>query len=131
MAQSGRSLWAIALILIICRSAPSAVPHQASWPWKVPVFLDPDTAPPLLTELHGLRSVLVQLALRRISVADVLLAVPEIVAGQLMDLGSVSKKLCDRGVVVSSAHGRAVLQAYPLSFRLLPPEAPNAVQYLA
>lgn len=65
-----------------------------------------------------------------VAVADVLLAVPEVIAGQLMDLGSVSKKLSDKGVVESPAHGRAVLLAYPSSFRLLPPEMPNAVQYI-
>ena len=112
--------------------APTAAPAAAlaPWPWKVPPVLDPQTAPPLLPELHGLRCVLLQLALRRMTVADLLRAVPEIMAGQLMDLGSVSKKLCDKGVVASSAHGRAVLMAYPSSFRLLPPEAPNAVQYI-
>lgn len=112
--------------------APTAAPAAAlaPWPWKVPPVLDPQTAPPLLPELHGLRCVLLQLALRRITVDDLLRAVPEVMAGQLMDLGSVSKKLCDQGVVASSAHGRAVLMAYPSSFRLLPPEAPNAVQYI-
>ena len=111
---------------------PTAAPAVAlaPWPWEVPPVLDPQTAPPLLAELHGLRCVLLQLALRRITVDDLLRAVPEVMAGQLMDLGSVSKKLCDQGVVASSAHGRAVLMAYPSSFRLLPPEVPNAVQYI-
>ena len=112
--------------------APTVAPAAAlaPWPWKVPPVLDPKTAPPLLPELHDLRCVLLQLALRRVAVADLLLAVPEVITGQLMDLGSVSKKLCDQGVVASSAHGKAVLRAYPSSFRLLPPEAPNAVQYI-
>ena len=101
------------------------------WPWKVPAVLDPQSAPPLLAELHGLRSVLIQLALRRTTVADVLLAAPEVMAGQLMDLGSVSKKLCSKGVVLSPAHGRVLLMAYPSSFRLVPPGRPCAVQYLA
>ena len=94
------------------------------------MVIDWRAAPPLLSELHGLRAVLLQLALRRVVVADVLLAVPEITVGLLMDLGSVSKKLCAKSVIASPVYGRAVLMAYPSSFRLLPPDAPNAVQYL-
>ena len=109
---------------------PVPTPVPAQLPWKVPVVLDQLFVPLLLEELYGLRSVLLQLALRRLTVADVLLAAPELIRGQPMDLVSVSKKLCSKGILVSPAHGLAVLRAYPLSFRLLPSDLPNAVQYL-
>lgn len=104
-------------------------------PVKVPVAIGPvaiclKDAPPLLAELHGLRAVLVQLALRRVTVADVLLAAPEVAVGLLMDLESVCKKLCNKGVVASPAYARAILMAYPSSFCLVPPKTPNAVRYL-
>ena len=107
----------------------------AAAPGKVPIAIQPapiclKDAPPLLAELHGLRSVLIQLAVRRVTIADVLLAAPEVAVGLLMDLGSVCKKLCDKGVVASPAYARAILMAYPSSFCLVPTKTPNAVRYL-
>ena len=68
-------------------------------------------------------------SLGEVTVADVLLAVPELAVGLLMDLNSVSKKLCEKGVVASPAQVRSIFAQYPSSFLLRPPEAPNAVQY--
>ncbi|WP_240919215.1 NYN domain-containing protein [Acidovorax sp. HDW3] len=65
-----------------------------------------------------------------LSVADVLLAVPEMLAGQWMDLGSVSKKLHTKGLVRTPEQVRTLLAAHPARFLLIPPGAPNAVQYL-
>lgn len=95
-----------------------------------PVVICLKDAPPLLAKLHGLRSVLIELAVRRVTVADVLLAAPEVAVGLLMDLGSVCKKLCDKGVVASPAYAHAILVAYPSIFCLVPPKTPNAVRYL-
>lgn len=64
-----------------------------------------------------------------VTVADVLLAVPELAVGLLMDLNSVSKKLCEKGVVASPSQARSIFAQYPSSFLLRPPKAPNAVQY--
>ena len=68
-------------------------------------------------------------SLGKVTVADVLLAVPELAVGLLMDLNSVSKKLCEKGVVASPAQVRSIFAQYPSSFLLRPPDAPNAVQY--
>lgn len=65
------------------------------------------------------------------TVFGVLAAAPEMRTGLLMDLGHLSNKLCREGVIATSDEGCAFLQKYPSSFRLLPPDNPNAVQYIA
>lgn len=108
------------------QQAIAPAPAILSWPVLAPCR----SASMLLAELHGLRSVLIQLALRHVTVADVLLAVPELTVGLLMDLNSVSKKLHEKGVIASPSYSRFIFARYLSSFLLVPPDVPNAVQYL-
>ena len=96
--------------------------------WNVAMPRRP--APPLLPELHGLRSVVSQLALRRVTVADVLLAVPELLRGQPCALSAVAGRLRQHGLLRSSDSALRILERYPSSFVIEMGCTPQAVIYL-
>ncbi|MGV8803619.1 MAG: NYN domain-containing protein [Polaromonas sp.] len=105
-------------------SAPAA--EVLSWP----VSFRRQATLPLLAELHGLRSVLVQLAVRRVCVADVLLAVPEMVWGQPCALNAVAGRLRESGLLRSSQSALRVLERHPGAFAIELNAKPPAVIYL-
>lgn len=105
------------------QSVPLAV---LSWP----VTASRRAAPALLSELHGLRSVLVQLALCRVTAADVLLTVPELVHGQPCALSAVASRLRERGLLRSSDSALRILERYPRSFAVEMGRTPQTVRYL-
>lgn len=108
------------------RVPQSVLPAVLSWPVAAPRR----PAPPLLLELHGLRSVLVQLALRRVTVADVLLAVPELLHGQPCALSAVAGRLRERGLLRPSDSALRILERHPDAFAVELGSAPQAVIYL-
>ena len=112
-------------------ASASATPHApaaAALSW--PVTLPRRPARPLLAELHGLRSVLGQLAIRRVSAADVLLAAPEMLKGQWCLLAAVAGRLREKNLLLSQQSALRVLERYPLSFSLQVERMPQTVRYL-
>ncbi len=97
-----------------------------SWP----VHGSRRAAPPLLAELHGLRSVLVKLALRRVVVADVLLAVPELLGGQACALSSVAGRLREKSLLHFGQSSLRIFEQHPTSFAIDNPRTPQSVTYL-
>ena len=88
------------------------------------------TVIPLSAQLHGLRSVLVQLALHRVTLADVLLAVPELLPGQPCALSAVAGRLRERGLLRSGDSALRILERHPGSFAVELGSTPQAVIYL-
>lgn len=101
-------------------------PPVLSWP----VHGSRRAAPPLLAELHGLRSVLVKLALRRVVVADVLLAVPELLGGQACALSSVAGRLREKSLLHFGQSSLRIFEQHPTSFAIDNPRTPQSVTYL-
>lgn len=97
-----------------------------SWP----VVIGRHAAPPLLAELHGLRSVLLQLAVRRVSTADVLLATPEMLQGQPCALSAVAGRLREKGLLRPYQSALRVLERHPSAFAVEMNCHPQAVIYL-
>lgn len=109
------------------RSAASTlVAGVLSWP----VTIRRQAASPLLAELHGLRSVLLQLAVRRVSAADVLLATPEMLQGQPCALSAVAGRLREKGLLRPYQSALRVLERYPGSFAMQMNGKPPTVIYL-
>lgn len=94
------------------------------------VAIPRQATPRLLAELHGLRSVLLELALRRVSAADVLLAAPEMLQGQPCALNAVAGRLRQKGLLQPYQSAVRVLQRHPGSFALKMNCTPPAVVYL-
>ena len=87
-------------------------------------------APPLLAEWHGLRSVLVKLALRRVVVADVLLAVPELLSGQACALSAVAGRLREKSLLHFGQSSLRIFEQHPTSFAIDMQRIPSTVTYL-
>ncbi|WP_349280278.1 NYN domain-containing protein [Polaromonas hydrogenivorans] len=81
-------------------------------------------------EVHALRAVLAAVAQLKVSVADILLAVPELLQCQPCALSIVSARLRQTGLIRPSASGLWLLQRYPQSFRIRKGSPADAVQYL-
>lgn len=106
---------------------PATVPCMVlSWPTTA----GRQPAPPLLAQLQGLRSVLLQRALRGVSVADVLLAVPELLKGRPCALSAVAGRLREQGLLHTSQSALRILQRHPASFSVQTDRTPQVVQYL-
>ena len=97
-----------------------------SWPGAI----RRQATPPLLAELHGLRSVLLQLAVRRVSAADVLLAVPEMLQGQPCALSAVAGRLREKGLLRAYQSALRLLERHPGSFAIQMTAKPPTVVYL-
>ena len=86
--------------------------------------------PPLLAELHGLRLVLIKLALRRLVVADVLLAAPELLSGQACALSSVAGRLREKNLLHPSQSSLRIFEQYPKTFAVDMHRVPQTVAYM-
>ncbi|MEO5606973.1 MAG: NYN domain-containing protein [Polaromonas sp.] len=115
---------------VISAPAPAPAPAPAAEVLSWPVSIRRQATLPLLAELHGLRSVLVQLAVRRVCVADVLLAVPEMVWGQPCALNAVAGRLRESGLLRSSQSALRVLERHPRAFAIELNAKTPAVIYL-
>lgn len=124
-----------------CVAAPAPIPNPVLAPAPAPVPITTSVlswpvtmprrpAPPLLAKLHGLRSVLGQMALRRISAADVLLAAPEMLKGQWCSLAAVAGRLREKGLLLPQQSAVRILERHPSSFDLQVARTPQAVRYL-
>ena len=105
-------------------TTPAAV--VLSWP----VTIRRQAAPSLLAELHGLRSVLLRLAARRVSAADVLLAAPEMLQGLPCALSAVAGRLREQGLLRPYLSALRVLERHPRSFAVEMNGKPPTVIYL-
>lgn len=76
-------------------------------------------APITRAGIHGLRATLAALALQRVSAADILLAVPELVPGRPYALPGVYARLRESGVLRPSSSGQRLFERHHRSFRLL------------
>lgn len=112
------------------RAAHAVAPVQPVAVTSWPIGMGRCAAPPLLAELHGLRSILLQLAMRRMAIADVLLAVPELLRGQPCALGAVAGRLREKGLLHSSQSALRVLERHPSAFELNVRRTPQTVTYL-
>lgn len=106
--------------------APARTSAVLSWPTR----MGRRPTPPLLAELHGLRSVLIQRAARSVTVADVLLAVPELLRGQPCALNAVAGRLREKGLLHPSQSALRILERHPDAFGVEMACAPQAVIYL-
>lgn len=97
-----------------------------SWP----VVNKRQVAPPLRAELHALRVALGQLATLRVSVADVLLAVPEMLKGQPCALSAVAGRLREKKLLRTDQSALRVLERHPDAFVVRMDSAPQTVRYL-
>ena len=107
-------------------TAPQVFPLVLSWPTQA----GRRPAPPLPEALQGLRQVLLQRALRGVCVADVLLAVPELLQGKPCALSAVAGRLRERGLLHASQSALRILERYPRAFQAVPSCAPQTVVYL-
>ena len=81
-------------------------------------------------EVHALRAVLASLAQLKVSVADILLAAPELLQSRPCALSSVSARLRQTGLIRPSASGLWLLQRHAQSFRIWKGSPADTVQYL-
>lgn len=88
-------------------------------------------ATPLLLELHALRSALWACAYLKVSIADVLLHVPELLDGtQRFSLASVASRLRRKGVLAPPHSALKILGRFPSSFEVDLTTLPQSVRYL-
>ena len=109
-----------------CATALKSGAAVLSWP----VALRRQATPSLLAELHGLRTVLLQLAACRVSTADVLLAAPEMLQGQPCALSAVAGRLREKGLLRPYQSALRVLERHPNAFAVEMNCHPQAVIYL-
>ena len=81
-------------------------------------------------EIHALRAVLASLGSLKVSVADILLAAPELFQSRPCALSSVSARLRQTGLIRPSASGLWLLQRHAQSFRICKGPPADTVQYI-
>lgn len=95
--------------------------------WDIPKRQKPIVLP---APLNALRMALVQVAAQRVSVADIVLAVPELISADACSYRCVMARLHERGLVLPSQSILRVLLRHPHSFRFDNPAAPQALVYV-
>lgn len=81
--------------------------------------------------MHALRKVLVALAVERVTVADLLVAVPALKEGQVLAMAEVSMRLRQSGLLRQSDSARRLFERHPHVFDLPSPTAhPQWVRYV-
>lgn len=105
-------------------SAPSTAATAtaaAPGPGGLPIaFPRRQTVPLPRPDIHALRMALRDLSVDRIGVADVLLAVPELLHRQPLLLSGVYSRLRETGLLLPSASGLPIFQRHPAAFHLRP-----------
>ena len=112
------------------KTAAQLVPTRKSGVLSWPTGIGRRTGPPLVAELHGLRTVLIQRALHCVTVADVLRAVPELLRGQPCALSAVAGRLREKGLLHPSQSALRILERHPGAFGVEIGCVPQAVIYL-
>jgi uncharacterized protein (TIGR00288 family) len=85
---------------------------------------------PLPTHIHPLRIVLQKLALQRICVADILLAVPELVSGAPYSYSEIGLRLRASGLLPTSHTLLSLVKRFPKSFEVNIQHPPHTLRYL-
>ncbi len=99
----------------IAAKAPTPIPAE------LPItFRRQHTVPLQRPDIHALRMALRDLAVERVSVADVLLAVPELLQRKPLLLSGVYSRLRATGLLLPSASGLPIFQRHPAAFHLRP-----------
>ena len=80
--------------------------------------------------IFALRSVLLQIAAARVSLVDILRAVPEMALGQTCSLAAVAGRLRERGLLLPTQSALRVLEKHPSSFVVDLKTMPQSVRYL-
>lgn len=82
-------------------------------------------------QIFALRSVLLQVAVSRVPLEDVLQAVPELAQGQACALGAVAGRLRERGLLLPSQSALRILERFPRAFVVDLKTTPQSVRYVA
>ena len=108
-------------------TARSSTSHEVvSWPVTEPRQPGKKLPP----SIFALRSVLLQIAAARVSLVDILRAVPEMALGQTCSLAAVAGRLRERGLLLPTQSALRVLEKHPGSFVVDLKTMPQSVRYL-
>ena len=108
-------------------TARSSTSHEVvSWPVTEPRQPGKKLPP----SIFALRSVLLQIAAARVSLVDILRAVPEMALGQTCSLAAVAGRLRERGLLLPTQSALRVLEKHPSSFVMDLKTMPQSVRYL-
>ena len=108
-------------------TARSSTSHEVvSWPVTEPRQPGKKLPP----SIFALRSVLLQIAAARVSLVDILRAVPEMALGQTCSLAAVAGRLRERGLLLPTQSALRVLEKHPRSFVVDLKTMPQSVRYL-
>ena len=108
-------------------TARSSTSHEVvSWPVTQPR----QSGKKLPPSIFALRSVLLQIAAARVSLVDILRAVPEMALGQTCSLAAVAGRLRERGLLLPTQSALRVLEKHPSSFVVDLKTMPQSVRYL-
>ena len=108
-------------------AARSSASHGVvSWPVTQPRQPGKKLPP----SIFALRSVLLQIAVARVSLVDILRAVPEMALGQTCSLAAVAGRLRERGLLLPTQSALRVLGQHPRAFVVDLKTMPQSVRYL-
>ncbi len=124
--NEGTSLVAVRAKKETSAARSSASHGVVSWPVAQPR----QSGKKLPPSIFALRSVLLQIAAARVSLVDILRAVPEMALGQTCSLAAVAGRLRERGLLLPTQSALRVLEKHPSSFVVDLKTMPQSVRYL-
>jgi uncharacterized protein (TIGR00288 family) len=124
--NEGTSLVAVRAKKVACAARGSASREVVSWPVTQPRQPGKKLPP----SIFALRSVLLQIAAARVSLVDILRAVPEMALGQTCSLAAVAGRLRERGLLLPTQSALRVLGQHPRAFVVDLKTMPQSVRYL-
>lgn len=124
--NEGTSLVAVRAKKETSAARSSASHGVVSWPVTQPR----QSGKKLPPSIFALRSVLLQIAAARVSLVDILRAVPEMALGQTCSLAAVAGRLRERGLLLPTQSALRVLEKHPSSFVMDLKTMPQSVRYL-
>lgn len=124
--NEGTSLVAVRAKKVACAARGSASREVVSWPVTQPRQSGKKLPPPIF----ALRSVLLQIAVARVSLVDILRAVPEMALGQTCSLAAVAGRLRERGLLLPTQSALRLLEQHQGAFVVDLKTTPQSVRYL-
>ena len=124
--NEGTPLVAVRAKKVACAARGSASREVVSWPVTQPRQPGKKLPP----SIFALRSVLLQIAAARVSLVDILRAVPEMALGQTCSLAAVAGRLRERGLLLPTQSALRVLGRHPSAFVVDLKTTPQSVRYL-
>jgi len=124
--NEGTSLVAVRAKKETSAARSSASREVVSWPVTQPR----QSGKKLPPSIFAMRSVLLQIAAARVSLVDILRAVPEMALGQTCSLAAVAGRLRERGLLLPTQSALRVLEKHPSSFVVDLKTMPQSVRYL-